>query len=136
MLCVWLCVALLAQMTIVVLDQLQHALNIAHAPNALAGYVIFHARDVAPHSHPLGDDGGPAHGHYTHDGLPDGHDHDPLTHHHYGTGMLTPWLVSTPPQIAVVPVEVAVVAFGVTRHPDAPAWRRDRPPKPDLESIV
>ena len=50
--------------------------------------------------------------------------------------MLTPWLVSAPLQIAVLPTRIAVLDYGVTGHPDAPAWRRDRPPKLNLERIV
>jgi hypothetical protein len=136
MLCIGLCMALSAQMTIVVLDQLQHTLRVDHAPNALAGYVVFHDRDVAPHSHPHGDDGGPAHGHHAHDGLPDGDDHDALAHHHYGTGMMSPWLVSAPLLLALSPPPTAEYDYVVTGHPDAPAWRRDRPPKLNLERIV
>jgi hypothetical protein len=136
MFCVALCMGLSAQMTIVVLDNLKHVFEIDHAPNGLAGYVVFHDREVPPHSHPHGDDGGPAHGHHSHDGVPSGHDHEPLTHHHYGSGMLTPWLVSAPPQLAALSVRIVVADHGVTRHPDAPAWRRDRPPKLHLERIV
>jgi len=181
MLCVGLCMALSAQMTIAVLDRLQHTFQIDHAPNGLAGPVFDHGHHVkqdilhlAGLAHEHDDDGAPAqsghvhdgqppasHGHlhshdaapvhahhahdgdgeqtqgfHTHDGLPQGHDHGPITHHHHGSGVLTPWLVSTPPQLAVLPVTTAVFAYDVTGHPDAPAWRRDRPPKLNLERIV
>ncbi len=181
LLCVGLCMALSTQMTIAVLDRLQHTFQIEHAPNGLAGPVFDHAHhvkqdtlhlasladehdhDVAPtvsdhvhdaqpaHSHGEAhdhdaapshghqhahDDGGQAQGFHTHDGLPQGHDHGPITHHHHGSGVLTPWLVSSPLQLAVLPVTTAVFHYGVTGHPDAPAWRRDRPPKLHLERIV
>ena len=165
MFCVALCMALSAQMTIVVLDRAKHTFQIDHAPNGLAGAVfdhghhldvdvqhspdeghdddhhvaVVHGHDdhdvqrVADHGHAHGDDAAPAH---THDGLPQGHDHGPITHHHHGSGALTPWLVSAPPQIAIPPAWIAVLDYGVTGHPDAPAWRRDRPPKLHLERIV
>jgi hypothetical protein len=50
--------------------------------------------------------------------------------------MLTPWLVSTPLQIADLPLRIPVLDYGILGHPDAPAWRRDRPPKLSLERIV
>lgn len=92
-----------------------------------------HDHDVAPHVH---DHDSAPHGFHTHDGLPQGHDHGPITHHHHGNGMLTPWLVSVSLQIAMVPVKITVDEFGVSGHPDAPAWRRDRPPKLNLERIA
>lgn len=162
MFCVGLCVALSVQMTIVVLDQLQHALQIDHAPNALAGPVFDHAHhlktevqyapshlhdvhdheavpahahdhDVAPHAHDH--DTAPS-GFHTHDWLPQGHDHGSTTHHHHGTGMLAPWLVSVPLEIAGDPIRIPLLDYGITGHADAPAWRRDRPPKLDLERIA
>ena len=173
MFCVGLCVALSAQMTIVVLDRMKHVFQIEHAPTPLAGPVFDHGHHLkvevrhasdqsqAVHDH----DGGPPHTHsdqyidvahdhdavpvdvahdhdatpsgfHTHDGLPQGHDHGPITHHHHGIGMLTPWLVSVSLQIVALPAKPTVFEFGVTGHPDAPAWRRDRPPKLDLERIV
>jgi hypothetical protein len=137
MLCVALCMALSTQVTIVLMDQLKHAFNVEHAPNALAGAVVFHDHDVAPHSHPHGDDGGPAHGHHSHshDSVPD-NDHDSLAHHHYGNGILAPWLVSPTFVFASAPLPAADYEFVVTKHPDAPIWRRDRPPKLDLERIA
>jgi hypothetical protein len=134
MFCVALCVALSTQMTIVVLDHLQHAFNVDHAPNALAGSIVFHDRGVPPHTHLLGDDGGPAHGHHSHGEIPD--DHDSLAHHHYGPGMLAPWLVSPMFVYAVSPLPDADYDYNETTHPDAPAWRRDRPPKLNLERMV
>jgi hypothetical protein len=168
MLCVGLCVALSAQMTIAVLDRLQHTFQIDHAPNGLAGPVFDHGHHVkqdiqhlvilaqvqdvphrSGHGHAHDHDAAPADGHHaqhgdgdrgqgfhTHEGLPQGHDHGPITHHHHGSGVLTPWLVSTPLQLAVLPVTIAVFDYDVTGHPDAPAWRRDRPPKLNLERIV
>ena len=182
MFCVALCLALSVQMTIVVLDQLKHALQIDHAPNDLAGPVFDHAHHlkvdvqyVSDHSHSHDDavpahthdvvfspdvahshdhDAIPAHSHespdladahdddvaphgfHTHDGLPQGHDHGSTTHHHHGTGMLAPWLVSVPVEIAGQPIRILVLDHGVTGHPDAPAWRRDRPPKLNLERIA
>lgn len=182
MFCVALCVALSAQMTIVVLDRLKHVFQIEHAPTALAGPVFDHghhlkvdvehladqahdddhhvavvhgdhdhdAQPVSDHGHAHADDSAPSHGHghahdddhgqalafHTHDGLPQGHDHGPITHHHHGTGVLAPWLVSSPLQLVMLPVTASVFDFGVTGHPDAPAWRRDRPPKLNLERIV
>jgi hypothetical protein len=173
--------ALSTQMTIAVLDRLQHTFQIEHAPNGLAGPVFDHGHhvkqdilqlasltdehdhDLAPtvsdhvhdaqqahhhgeaHDHDAApahgpqhahDDGGPAQDVHTHDGLPQGHDHGPITHHHHGSGVLTPWLVSSPLQLAVLPVTTAVFEYGVTGHPDAPAWRRDRPPKLHFERFV
>jgi hypothetical protein len=179
LLCVGLCMALSAQMTVAVLDRLQHTFRIEHAPNGLAGPVFDHGHhvkqdvlhlaslahehddDVAPassddahdvqpghgeahshdavpaHGHPHAhDDSGQAQGFHTHDWLPQGHDHGPITHHHHGSGVLTPWLVSAPLQLAVLPVTNAVFHYDVTGHPDAPAWRRDRPPKLNLERVV
>jgi hypothetical protein len=166
MLCMGLCMALSAQMTIAVLDRVQHTFQIEHAPNGLAGPVFdhghhlkhdvqhlpgpVHAHDnnAAPaHGHHAHDvqqafshahehDGDQAQGFHTHDWLPQGHDHGPITHHHHGSGVLTPWLVSAPLQLAVLPVTNAVFYYGVTGHPDAPAWRRDRPPKLNLERVV
>jgi hypothetical protein len=97
--------------------------------------VAYHTHDDGTaHTH---DDGGwPSPTYHTHDGLPQGHDHGPITHHHHGNGMLTPWLVSVSLQIAMVPVKITVDEFGVSGHPDAPAWRRDRPPKLNLERIA
>jgi hypothetical protein len=122
-----------------------------HDVQRVAGHGHPHDDDAAPppghHAH--GDDAAPVHSHvhahndaaagsthHTHDGLPQGHDHGPITHHHHGSGMLTPWLVSAPPQIAVPPTWIAFMDYGVTGHPDAPAWRRDRPPKLNLERIA
>lgn len=166
MFCVALCLALSAQMTIVVLDQIQHVFQVDHAPNALAGPVFDHGHhlkvdvqhapghshahnDAAPahghHSHEVQqssghahahDDGAPPRGFHTHDWLPQGHDHGPITHHHHGSGVLTPWLVSAPLQLAVLPPRAPVFDYGAAGHPDAPAWRRDRPPKLNLERVV
>lgn len=132
--CVGLCLGLFAQMTVVLLDQLQHAFNIDHAPNAVAGDVVFHDRGVPPHSHALGDDGGPAHGHHSHGNVAD--DHDSMAHHHNGSGMLTPWLASAILVFAFSPLASPEYEFVVTTHPDAPVWRRDRPPKLNLEGIA
>jgi hypothetical protein len=97
--------------------------------------VAYHTHDDGTsHAHDDADQPSPTH--HTHDGLPQGHDHGPITHHHHGSGMLTPWLVSAPLQLAIVPVKITVAEFGVTGHPDAPAWRRDRPPKLNLERIA
>jgi hypothetical protein len=97
--------------------------------------VAYHTHDGGiAHSH--GDADQPSATHHSHDGLPQGHDHGPITHHHHGSGVLTPWLVSSPLQLAMLPVTTAVFHYGVTGHPDAPAWRRDRPPKLHLERIV
>jgi len=109
-----------------------------HDVQPVADHGHAHGDAVAPghghvHAH---DDGGQAQGFHTHDGLPQGHDHGPITHHHHGTGVLTPWLVSSPLQLAAMPVMIAVFDYGITGHPDAPAWRRDRPPKLNLERIV
>ena len=109
-----------------------------HDVQPVADHGHAHGDDIAPshgdvHAH---DDGGQAQGFHTHDGLPQGHDHGPITHHHHGSGVLTPWLVSAPLQLAVLPVTIAVFHYGVTGHPDALAWRRDRPPKLNLERIV
>jgi hypothetical protein len=186
--CVGLCVALSVQMTVVVLDQLKHVLQIDHAPNALAGAVFDHAHhlkveaqyipahshgaddtlvheiafspdaapvhdhdavpshphdhDALPHTHGAPDlahehdDDAVPHGFHTHDGLPQGHDHGSTTHHHHGTGMLAPWLVSVPLEIVGDPIRIPVLDYGITGHPDAPAWRRDRPPKLNLERIA
>jgi hypothetical protein len=101
-----------------------------------------HDHDAAPHAHDHDamqhshDHDTAPHGFHTHDWLPQGHDHGPIGHHHHGSGMLTPWLVSASLQIAIVPVKVTVDEFGVTGHPDAPAWRRDRPPKLNLERVA
>jgi hypothetical protein len=101
-----------------------------------------HGHDAPPHSHES-QDFAHAHDHdtapqgfHTHDWLPEGHDHGPIGHHHHGSGMLTPWLVSASLEIAIVPVKITVDEFGVTGHADAPAWRRDRPPKLNLERIA
>jgi len=136
MLCVALCMALSTQMTIVLMDQLQHAFNVEHAPNALAGAVVFHDHDVLPHSHPHGHDGGPAHGHHSHphDTVPD--DHDSLAHHHHGSGVLAPWLVSPTLVFTFALHPSPEYDYVETTHPDAPVWRRDRPPKLDLERIA
>jgi hypothetical protein len=134
MFCVALCMALSAQVTIVMMDQLLHAFNIDHAPNALAGYIVFHDRGVPPHSHGIGDDGGPAHGHHLHGDIPD--DHDSLAHHHYGSGILAPWLVSPTFVFVSSPLPSAEYDYAETTHPDALPWRRDRPPKVNLERIV
>lgn len=108
-----------------------------HDVQGVADHGHAHGNDVAPsHSHAHNDDGGQTQGFHTHDGLPQGHDHGPITHHHHGSGVLTPWLVSSPLQLAVLPVTPGVFDYGVTGHPDAPAWRRDRPPKLHLERIV
>ena len=164
MLCVGLCLALSVQMTMVVLDRLQHVFQVDHAPNGLAGPVFDHGhhlkievQTVADHAHADAAEARHNHHHtdghshdvlqahdheaapqgfHTHEGLPEGHDHGPITHHHHGTGMLTPWLVSTPIQLAPVPIRILILDHGVTGHPDAPAWRRDRPPKPNLERAV
>jgi hypothetical protein len=193
MFCVALCMALSAQMTIVVLDRLKHTFQIDHAPTELAGPVFdhghhlkvdvqhspvdthaqdhdaavahvhhtdeanhsarhMHAHEHGPvtghvhhaddadhstrHAHAHNPEGQSAQGFHTHEWLPEGHDHGPITHHHHGSGMLTPWLVSTPLQIADLPLRIPVLDYGILGHPDAPAWRRDRPPKLSLERIV
>jgi hypothetical protein len=166
MFCVALCMALSTQMTMVVLDRLKHVFQIDHAPTGLAGPVFDHGHHLKhdvqhspdrPHTHPhhgaehhhhahdLQHSSGEAHAHndaaphpgfHTHEWLPEGHDHGPITHHHHGSGMLTPWLVSTPLQIAALPLRIPVLDYGIEGHPDAPAWRRDRPPKLNLGRIV
>jgi hypothetical protein len=162
--CVALCIALSVQITMVVLDRMKHTFQIAHAPSALAGDVFEHGhhltievphepRGAHPHAHNA--DGGHGHGtgdaahrhaddhgraatagFHTHDWLPEGHDHGPIGHHHHGTGMLTPWLVSAPVDIAAIPLQVPVIDYGLTGHADAPEWRRDRPPKSTLERFA
>ena len=171
MFCVGLCIALSVQMTIVVLDRLQHVFQVEHAPNALAGPVYDHGHHLKndvpqlvvevsfddgdhrhaeahahgeahahthgeAHTHAHADDTPQGGGYHTHEWLPQGHEHGPITHHHHGSGMLTPWLVSAPVQIAGLPARIPVLDHAVTGHPDAPAWRRDRPPKLNLERIV
>ena len=95
-----------------------------------------HAHETPDVQHTHGGEAGFAGGFHTHDGLPQGHDHGSITHHHHGSGMLTPWLVSASLQLVALPVKIAVFEAGTAGHPDAPAWRRDRPPKPDLERLV
>jgi hypothetical protein len=110
----------------------------AHEHGPPAGHV-HHVEEVdhsSRHVHAHEHKGPPAHGFHTHEWLPDGHDHGPITHHHHGSGMLAPWLVSTPLQIADLPLRIPVLDYGIAGHPDAPAWRRDRPPKLNLERIV
>jgi hypothetical protein len=158
MLCVALCVALSAQMTMALMERLQHAFQIDHAPSGLAGVVFDHGHHLkvdVQHSSDQSHDGdhhmATIHGddavhaaELTGGGLLDGDetsrvlkfDHSPITHHHHGSGMLTPWLVSAPAVIAVMPVKSTVLEFGTHGHPDAPAWRRDRPPKLHLERFV
>jgi hypothetical protein len=102
---------------------------VAFAPDS----AVPHDHDAAPHEH---DHDTAPQGFHTHDGLPQGHDHGPITHHHHGSGMLAPWLVSASLQIAIVAVKIPVDEFRITGHADAPAWRRDRPPKLDLERIA
>ena len=97
--------------------------------------VAYHTHDDGT-AHAHDDAGQVSPTHHTHEGLPQGHDHGPITHHHHGSGMLTPWLVSASLQIAIMPVKITVDEFPITGHPDAPAWRRDRPPKLNLERIV
>lgn len=94
-----------------------------------------HTHETPDFAHDYDDDAAP-HGAHTHEGIPQGHDHGPITHHHHGSGMLTPWLVSAPLQIAIVPAKITVDEFGVPGHPDALAWRRDRPPKLNLERLA
>jgi hypothetical protein len=129
--------------------EIAHVPDHSHDEPALVHQAAFspdaghpHDHDVAPHAH---DHDATQHSHdhdtapdgfHTHDGLPQGHDHGPITHHHHGSGMLTPWLVSASLQLAIVPVKITVDEFGVTGHPDAPTWRRDRPPKLNFERIA
>jgi hypothetical protein len=117
----------------------QHAPARTHAHRHDGGHGhSHHAADVehsSRHAH-AHHDGSQAQGFHTHDWLPEGHDHGPITHHHHGSGMLTPWLVSMPLQIAALPLKIPVLDHGIAGHPDAPAWRRDRPPKLSLERVV
>ena len=158
MFCMAVCVALSAQMTMALMERLQHGFQIDHQPSGLAGVVFDHGHHLkvdVQHSSDQSHDGdhhmATIHGddavhvaELTGGGLLDGDDtnrvlkfdHSPITHHHHGSGMLTPWLVSASVQIALVPAKVAVDEFRVSGHPDAPAWRRERPPKVNLEGIV
>ena len=138
MFCMALCMALSVQMTMVVLERLQHVFQVEHAPNGLAGPVFDHGHHLKVDVEHV-----PGHPHedlapadeiaFSPEVMPD---HGPITHHHHGSGMLTPWLVSASLQIVVVPAKASVLEFGVSGHPDAPAWRCDRPPKLNLERIV
>ena len=142
--CVALCLALSAQMTVALADRLEHAFGIPHAPNAVAGAVVpvaDHHHDDAdhevPHSHHHGDaahdDGDhvvPASHH--HDGDASHHHHGgdgALPHEHQTQGMLLPWIVATPIELVPHDPVTADYRYSVSGHPDAPVWRRDRPPK-------
>jgi hypothetical protein len=63
-------------------------------------------------------------------------DHDSPAHHHNGDGMLAPWLVSPNFVFVSAPLPSADCDFVITKLCDAPVWRRDRPPKLDLERIA
>ena len=149
--CVALCLALSAQMTVALADRLEHALGIPHAPNAVAGAVAQvadhhhdHADHEVPHSHHH--DGDAADGDGDHALVaPHHHDHDKSHHHsgdgalpheHQTQGMLLPWIIAAPIELAPRESVTAEYRYSVAGHPDAPVWRRDRPPKPDLEGIA
>jgi hypothetical protein len=138
-----LCLALSGQITIAMLDRLQHALDVDHAPNPIAGNV----RAAHHHEHEQGDRTPHAHDHHHEDasGITDpyGHHHHdqddydtPLSHQHASSGVLAPWLTS-----AAFVITRSNATQTVYRHAPLPPAevaerRRDRPPKAFLEELV
>ena len=133
MCCVALCLALSTQMSIAMLDRLQHVLGVDHAPTMLAGGIGHdHDHDIS-HGHGQDRHGG-AHEH-DHEGAV--HDYDqPVSHHHQGDGMLTPWLAAT--GFVFSGPRVAQTAYPTDNagRPDVAERRRDRPPKLVLERVA
>lgn len=138
--CAALCLALCAQLSIAMLDRLQHVFGIQHAPSVLAGefdlgHKNHHAHESsAPHHH---DDGFPDEQPFSHhqdEGFPD--DNQPLAHHHHGGGVFAPWIVSASVDVAWKSVPAVAYNHGIRAHPDAATWRRERPPKSPLESLA
>ncbi len=140
--CAALCLALCAQLSIAMLERLQHAFGIQHAPNILAGefdlgHKNHHADEwSAPHHH---DDGLSDHdqslGHHHQDeSFPD--DGQPVAHHHHGGGVFVPWIVSASIDVTMKSVPAVVHGHSIGAHPDAATWRRERPPKSQLESLA
>ena len=127
MFCMALCLALSAQMTIAVRDRVQHVLDVAHAPSALAGHVDVHDHhDHHDHAAPH------AHGQEQQD---DDADDNFVSHQHRCGGILVPWLAS--PSVVIVGscVQDAAYRHAALAPPDIAERRRDRPPKPVLESV-
>ena len=126
-LCVAQAFVLSAQSSAVILEQTNHALQIEHTPNPLAGPALHHVGDAADHrmDHPLraGDhDINPANGH-------------PVDHHHAGDGISAAWY-------GVPSYEVMQVQRPMLRTTSLPdiltgAFRaqQDRPPKTSLAFI-
>jgi hypothetical protein len=126
MFCMALCLALSAQVTVALLDRVQHVLDIDHAPNAVAGEVVAsqHHEDIhhaVPHHH---DDGG----------APQHDDHGAPGHHHSGDGVLAPWLAVASLDVTPQRAALTVAPHRLTPRPDAAERRRERPPKPALEA--
>jgi hypothetical protein len=128
MCCVALCLALLAQMSVALLDRLQHALDVDHAATVLAGRIT-HEHD---YDHDHGFNYG--HGHEHGEALP-AHE-SPVGHHHQGDGMLAPWLASAIYVFAGACVAQAAYPAPQSARPDVAERRRERPPKTRLEHVA
>ena len=133
MFCVALCLALSAQMSVAMLDRLQHLFDIEHAPTMLAGEIDHdddhHLSGGHRHEH-----GSAAHEHENERAV---HGYDqPVSHQHQGDGMLAPWLAST--AFVFAGLRVAQTAYPTDRsgRPDVADRRRERPPKPVLERVA
>ena len=139
MFCMALCVALSGQITIAMLDRIQHVLDIAHAPNPIAGGVRLHHHGDAHETahadhHAHHDQDGVAHSHGQHDD--DDGENTPLSHQHASNGMLAPWLTSAGFVIVGSSVVQSAYQQAPLPPPDVAEPRRDRPPKPGLEIVV
>jgi hypothetical protein len=127
-LCAALCLILVVQTGATLVDRLQHALHVDHAPSAVAGEYTL---DAAAGEH----------AHETDEALPqhqDDQSHEDhgtsLPHQHASDGMLAPWLLASAPEIVSQPEPPAQHSpYSVKLHDDAAIWRRDRPPKALLE---
>jgi hypothetical protein len=131
--CVALCLALSAQMTVVMLDRLKHALDIDHPATVLAGPIEHGHDEDLSHGHGHGD----ALAEHSHGEDAPAHDHSqPVAHHHQGDGMLTPWLAA--PTFVFAGLRIVHTTYPNDRHgrPDVAERRRDRPPKLLLERVA
>ena len=110
MLCVAITCVFFVQTTIITLDRIEHALEIEHDANPLAGTVQYCG---AAHDE-CGQSGGPAH---------------PISHAHYGD-TVTNVLLGSAPSLVTVDVKVTKIRLmGTSAGPGASQLAPDRPPK-------
>jgi hypothetical protein len=129
--CMALCLALSAQITLALLDRLQHAFDIDHAPSALAGVVT---ADISHHHSDAHHHAGSAPHHHDHDADAGDEHHGAAPHQHHSDGVLAPWLAQVAFVVRRPHILFAIVPHRLAAHPDAAARPRERPPKLVVEA--